>query len=145
MVESRKLSRKCCNLVDSIIGIHVANTPIIKLCVVISTILFVGAPCPLLTSLLSPHGCSCVKVRALSVRSHGAAVMTREIMKPPMVKVGMDANQDINVRARRWRNERNFWISTFIMAMWMSAPATIAATVNDDCYVAVSPLPETVN
>jgi len=52
--------------------------------------------------------------------------MTREIMKPPMVKVGMDANQDINIRARRWRNERNFWISTFIMAMWMSAPAAFA-------------------
>jgi hypothetical protein len=37
------LSRQACALVDSIIGIHVANTPIIKLCVVISTILFVGA------------------------------------------------------------------------------------------------------
>ena len=28
---------------DSAIGFHIANTPVIKLCVVISTILFVGA------------------------------------------------------------------------------------------------------
>ena len=30
-----------------------------------------------------------------------------------------DANAELNARARRWRNERNFWISTFIMAMWI--------------------------
>eukprot|EP00238_Polyblepharides_amylifera_P001765 CAMPEP_0196573550 /NCGR_PEP_ID=MMETSP1081-20130531/3435_1 /TAXON_ID=36882 /ORGANISM="Pyramimonas amylifera, Strain CCMP720" /LENGTH=74 /DNA_ID=CAMNT_0041891297 /DNA_START=321 /DNA_END=545 /DNA_ORIENTATION=+ len=30
-----------------------------------------------------------------------------------------DANQELNMRAKRWRNERNFWISTLVLALWM--------------------------
>mmetsp|Transcript_47415 Transcript_47415/g.90536 ORF Transcript_47415/g.90536 Transcript_47415/m.90536 type:complete len:146 (+) Transcript_47415:132-569(+) len=46
-------------------------------------------------------------------------VMTIAISKPLLVNKLGDANSELNARARRWRTERNFWITSFIMAMWI--------------------------
>mmetsp|Transcript_37218 Transcript_37218/g.51652 ORF Transcript_37218/g.51652 Transcript_37218/m.51652 type:complete len:140 (+) Transcript_37218:98-517(+) len=48
------------------------------------------------------------------------AIMSGEMYKPKhTISDPRDANQELNMRAKRWRNERNFWISTLVLALWM--------------------------
>merc|ERR1711874_243465 len=42
-----------------------------------------------------------------------------ETAKPSSVPEHLTPNQVLSIRARRWRAERNFWISALVLLLWL--------------------------